>query len=252
MNKLNKELIKVIIDDLNGLSFKNSNRYLKQEKIFFLNRYFKILSLLPVINKNDVGLEIGLAGGVLAFVLRKQFNLKKLYTLEHPITAKQYTPKFLEKLKKENILLKSVDLKSNRLPWKDNSFNFVFFCDVIEHLIPSDVPVIMKEINRILKKGGFLIVITPNIASLLKRINLFRGKNPIEFDLNLHEGATYGHIREYTMAELEDTAKKANFKVESKRYFMIDVERNIFTRIEDLSSKFYSPLANSLAIVLKK
>jgi len=248
----NKELIKDIIDELNGLEFKNSEPYSESAKVFFLNRYLEIINLLPEIKKDDIGLEIGLAGGVLAFALKRQFELNKLYTLEHPIVSKQYNKKFINKLKSEHIILELVNLKENKLPWPDNFFNFIFLCDVVEHLVPSDIPNLIKEIKRVLKKDGQLVIVTPNIASLIKRINLFFGKNPIEFDLRLHEEATYGHIREYTMNELLNIVENENFKVTRKKYFMIDAKRNIFTRIEDMSSKVYQPFANSLALVVKK
>lgn len=250
--KKDKELIRDIIDELSGLAFKDSEPYSESAKIFFKNRYLEIISLLPEIKKEDLGLEIGLAGGVLAFVLRRQFNLNKLYTLEHPIVSKQYNRKFLHKLKNDYIILESVNLEENKLPWPDNFFNFVFLCDVVEHLVPSDIPNLIKEIKRVLKKDGYLVIVTPNIASLIKRINLSFGKNPIEFDLRLHEEATYGHIREYTMNELLYIVENENFEIKRKKYFMIDAKRNIFTRIEDICSKIYKPFANSLALVVQK
>lgn len=248
----NKELIENIIEEINGLAFENSEPYSESAKIFFQNRYSEIIKLLSEIKKEDLGLEIGLAGGVLAFVLRRQFNLKKLYALEHPVVSNQYNKKFLNKLKKDHIILESVNLEENKLPWPDNFFNFIFFCDVIEHLIPSDIPSLIKEIKRVLKKDGYLVIVTPNIASLIKRVNLFFGKNPIEFDLRLHEEAIYGHIREYTMNELLHIVRNENFKIKRKKYFMIDAKRNIFTRIENINSKLYHPFANSLALVVQK
>nr|MBI5456052.1 class I SAM-dependent methyltransferase [Candidatus Levybacteria bacterium] len=252
MKNVNKKLIKGVIEEVNGLAFKNSEPYSESAKIFFQNRYSEIVKLLPEIKKEDLGLEIGLAGGVLAFVLRRHFNLNKLYTLEHPIVYKQYNNQFLNKLKNDYIILEPVNLEENKLPWPDNFFNFIFLCDVVEHLVPSDIPNLIREIKRVLRKDGYLVIVTPNIASLIKRINLFFGKNPIEFDLKLHEEATYGHIREYTMNELLYIVENENLKIKRKKYFMIDAKRNIFTRIEDLCSKIYRPFANSLALVIQK
>ncbi len=251
MDKQDKKLVTQVIDDLNGLSFKNSTEYSEKEKEFFQDRYFEILKLLPKVNKQDKCLEIGLAGGEMAFILKKFFDLEKLYTLEHPITCTQYKKSFLDKLESNQIILEPVDLRQGRLPWQDNFFDFIMLSEVLEHLIPSDIPGVLKEIKRVLKKDGYLVITTPNIASLLKRINLLRGKNPIEFDLRLHEEATFGHIREYTMNELEQIVMDQNFKLERKDFYMIDSKRNIFTRIEDLSSRFFPPLANNLALIVK-
>ena len=252
METENKDTILKIINELEGISFNDSQPYSEDAKVFFQDRYFEIIKRLPKIKKNDTGLEVGLAGGVLATVITTVFRPKKLFALEHPFTVKQYTKQFLDKINKNNIQIEPVDLRKGKLPWKDNFFDFILFCDVIEHLVPAEVPAIMGEFNRILKKNGFLVIVTPNMSSMLKRINLLRGKNPIEFDLRLHEGATYGHIREYTMHELTEIAKNKNFKVKKKGYFMIDTKRSIFTRIENMASSVYNPLANSLVLILTK
>lgn len=148
MKGVSKELIRKIVDELNGESFKKSESYSEKTKVFFVDRYFEILNLFPQTNKDDIGLEIGLAGGVLAFALQKQFNLNSLYTLEHPTASKDYESSFLKKLKANRIILKRVDLRDTKLPWKSNFFDFIFFCDVIEHLIPSDIPLVMKRFIR--------------------------------------------------------------------------------------------------------
>ncbi len=248
----NKKLIKKVIKDLNGLSFKNSKGYNKKDIEFFAERYYKILNLLPDIKQDSTCLEIGLAGGEMAFILKKFLELKILYTLEHPNAYRLYKTSFGKKLKESNIVLTPVDLRNGKLPWKDNYFDFVMLSEVLEHLIPSDAPAVLKEIKRVLKKGGYLVITTPNVASLLKRINLVRGKNPVEFDLRLHEKGTFGHIREYTMHELESMTNEQGFVADKKDFYMIDTNRNVFTHIEDISSKFYPPFANNLFLVVRK
>lgn len=75
-------------------------------------------------------------------------------------------------------------IQMNIPPLKDipsDSFDFVITFQVIEH-IPKDHD-FLKEINRVLKKGGKLIVTTPN-----KKMSITR--NP-------------WHVREYTVQELK-------------------------------------------------
>lgn len=247
-----KEIIRETIDDLNGLAFGSSLLYSPKDKIFFEDRYLKIVSLLPEIKKDDVGLEIGLCGGILAFSLKRIFFLEKLYTLEHPITCKQFTREYLSELKRNRIIFKQVDLHNGKLPWVSKFFNFVIFSDVLEHLIPADIPAVFKEINRVLKKNGWLLVTTPNISSLIKRIKLLLGKSPIGFDLTLHENATYGHIREYTMNESISLLQSEGFTIVRKNYYMIDVKRSFFTRLEFICSKILPGFANSIGILARK
>ena len=118
--------------------------------------------------------------------------------------------------------------------------------------MPADLPLIFAELHRLLKKDGYLIVNTPNVASLLKRLNLLRGKNPTEFDLRLHEGATYGHIREYTLSEIITALHSSKLIVKDHIYFSIDTERSPFTRWEDRLSKIVPSLANSILVSAQK
>jgi ubiquinone/menaquinone biosynthesis C-methylase UbiE len=76
----------------------------------------------------------------------------------------------------------------------DESFDFVITFQVIEHI--EDDHEFLKEINRVLKKGGKLIVTTPN-----KKMSITR--NP-------------WHVREYSVSELKDIMAKYFSKVQSK------------------------------------
>jgi 2-polyprenyl-3-methyl-5-hydroxy-6-metoxy-1,4-benzoquinol methylase len=52
------------------------------------------------------------------------------------------------------------------------------FAEVLEHLHYYYVPLVLSKINRALKPGGVLILTTPNIASLFRRLRLLLGINP--------------------------------------------------------------------------
>lgn len=47
------------------------------------------------------------------------------------------------------------------LPFKNNSFEGVHCAHVIEHLFPEDAHKMLKEISRVLKKDGILVISTP-------------------------------------------------------------------------------------------
>ena len=66
----------------------------------------------------------------------------------------------------DEMLFKSFNI-INKLPFEDQSFDYILLMEVIEHL-PNPYEV-MEELSRILKKGGVLIVSTPNILSLKSR-----------------------------------------------------------------------------------
>jgi SAM-dependent methyltransferase len=75
--------------------------------------------------------------------------VKKYVALDHPKTSKLYSPD-----KKPEVL---ADVK--KMPFKKGSFDLCLFFQVLEYI---DAPVLaIKEIVRVLKKGGFLIITTP-------------------------------------------------------------------------------------------
>jgi SAM-dependent methyltransferase len=84
------------------------------------------------------------------------------------------------------------------------------FTEVLEHLHYHYVPLVLNKINRALKRGGILILTTPNIASLFRRLRLLLGIQPIY----------HYHVREYTMREVVSLLREAGFEV-IKAYYPI-------------------------------
>jgi SAM-dependent methyltransferase len=60
-----------------------------------------------------------------------------------------------------------------RMPYADGVFDAVLLLDVFEHLAYADQPIALREIRRVLKKGGWLLLSAPNIAHLNSRASLF-------------------------------------------------------------------------------
>jgi SAM-dependent methyltransferase len=91
------------------------------------------------------------------------------------------------------------------------------FTEVLEHLHYYYVPLVLSKINRALKLGGVLVLTTPNIASLFRRLRLLLGKQPIY----------HYHVREYTMKEVVSLLREAGFEV-IKAYYSNSKRLNIY------------------------
>ena len=90
-------------------------------------------------------------------------------------------------LEKKGYKVTSIDIEKNyekclivdcnkKLPFKTNSFNLVWCSEVVEHLENPGKSV--KEMKRVLKPGGLLLVTTPNSRCWFYRILSLAGFKP--------------------------------------------------------------------------
>ena len=80
--------------------------------------------------------------------------------------------KQIERAKKKKLDVKKHDLEEP-FPFKDNSFDCIFAMDILEHIYNTSQ--CLREINRVLKPDGILILQVPNISSLSSRIKVLMG-----------------------------------------------------------------------------
>jgi ubiquinone/menaquinone biosynthesis C-methylase UbiE len=60
---------------------------------------------------------------------------------------------------------------SKKLNVKDNSFDFILILGVFHHISNNEIKPILKEINRVLKKNGKILIIEPILSETSTRIN---------------------------------------------------------------------------------
>ncbi|RJR28752.1 methyltransferase domain-containing protein [Candidatus Microgenomates bacterium] len=90
------------------------------------------------------------------------------------------------------------------LPKKyNNYFDVVVAGDIIEHIFDTDK--FLSDIRKVLKKKGVLLLATPNVASLGRRIMLAFGINPFLEYSTIYPSKDYnvGHVRYYTIKDIE-------------------------------------------------
>lgn len=127
---------------------------------------------------------------------------------------------------RSGIPFSAVDLSTAEFPFEGEQFDAVIICEVIEHLNFNPLPVI-RQINRVLKKGGIIYIGMPNHSSLQNRLRLLRGKsihNPISdllLQLDSRSNMFVGlHWREYTAAETCEMVEGLGFTVVRTSHFL--------------------------------
>jgi SAM-dependent methyltransferase len=112
----------------------------------------------------------------------------------------------------------NLNVEASPFPYEDGRFDVVLFCEVIEHL-QLDPLHALREIWRVLKPGGTLILTTPNAARLVNAVRMIDGNGL--YDPYSGHGPYGRHNREYTVSELKALGKFAGFEL--NRLFTSDV-----------------------------
>lgn len=128
--------------------------------------------------------------------------------------------------------------------------DLVVMAEVLEHLYTAPT-LVLEFVYSLLSPGGFLILQTPNAASLKKRLRLLIGRHPYEMIRENVENP--GHFREYTKSELLAIAHSCGFTVRScemSNYFSHDSSKG---PIERFLRRLGPPnLRRYIALVLQK
>lgn len=140
---------------------------------------------------------------------------------------------------KNGIKVKIADL-NRKLPYGNNSFDVIIAYHVIEHLV--NVRLFVSELRRVLKKNGYVIIGTPNLASWHNIFALFLGIQPfsgptikpdyksdcgIVKELNMarmkkvfsEKSETLDHVKVMTTKALSGLLRDFDFKIEELRGF---------------------------------
>jgi SAM-dependent methyltransferase len=109
-----------------------------------------------------------------------------------------------------------VDVERETLPFDDGSFDVVLFTEMLEHLRVNPV-FTLRELNRVLRSGGWLILCTPNITPM-HRLRFLMGKDfqgdPVEEFGKLERLGHMGHIRLYSPEEITRMLEHTGFSIE--------------------------------------
>ncbi|MFC1940403.1 class I SAM-dependent methyltransferase [Chloroflexota bacterium] len=192
-------------------------RYGLGEKRRYLTTLMFVNSAIQPLGYKAKILDIGCGAGLMALMF-KRIGLEVSTTeIADPPPIKNYGLLLKKTLHSNNITFNEYNIISDNIPFANETFDFVYMGALFEHL-PSHHKKGIQEARRVLKKGGYLIIDTPNIAYFANRIKLLLGRPilaPIEQFYNID--GYVGHYREFTLEEMQSVLKYSGFEVAKRK-----------------------------------
>jgi len=124
----------------------------------------------------------------------------------------------------------TVQSVGEKLPFRDSCIDTVIMFDVVEHL--SDVKEALRECVRVLRKGGSLVITTPNT-----------------WGFGFYDSfADRTHRHHFSWASLEKRLRESGLVVEKR----IPLHLHIFWPLRRIHSKLLMPLQQSICVVARR
>jgi len=201
-------------------------------------------------------LDVGCGYGKFMILLKNKFPSMSLYGVD-------YSKLEVAKAKKKSLNVCRADLEKG-LKFKSSSFDMIFAGEIIEHLYNPDF--FLEESGRVLKKGGFLLITTPNLCSWFNRIVFPLGVQPLFLEPSTKskivgagflgrfkkESQPVGHVRIFTFKALKDMLEMNGFKLVAVRGSIFDQGFPKSILVLDRVFKIYPKLSSIFVILAKK
>lgn len=154
-------------------------------------------------------LDIGSADGVFTNVIARRSKAKRVIGID----VLKHSVAWANKHWKHNKKVSFMVADAHKLPFKNNEFDAVFAMEVLEHVF--EIEKVLKEIRRVLKKGGYSVFLVPTDSKLFLAIWWFVKKfwwAKIWRDT---------HIQSFKNDSLIKLTRRSRLRVENNRRFLL-------------------------------
>lgn len=169
----------------------------------------RVEAIVAVEGTGESIMDIGCGDGSLLYQFRNRYS--HLIGLEYSAERLRQAEANLAALKFTPVQGSAEDMSQ----LADNSVDRIITADVIEHI--PDVYAASHEMFRVLKPGGWLVINTPNIAFIKKRMVLALGRFPSTSQPNEGLGSDVlfdgGHLHYFTYRSLRLVLERAGFQM---------------------------------------
>lgn len=148
-----------------------------------------------------------------------------LQALDYNVHAVDIQPeRFAKTIDSLGLEVRRCDVETESVPYEDATFDVVLFNETFEHLRINPI-FTLREVHRVLKPGGRLLLSTPNLRSFRGLRNLILHNRGHAVSAGIYEQyekletlGHMGHVREYTTRDVADFLQRIGLRVEKVIY----------------------------------
>ena len=138
---------------------------------YHLLRFRRTVELVPRLDGKVKMLELGAAPFMMSLLIKRYLGYEITPANYYGDYGESFTGELEQSLTSEkygethNFAFKMFNLEKDTFPYEDGEFDICLCCEILEHLA-HDPSHMLREIHRILKPGGLVILTTPNAVRL--------------------------------------------------------------------------------------
>lgn len=125
------------------------------------------------------------------------------------VSAVEYSPQCVDDLnrrfRRERLWESAKLFDGRRLPWDDHRFDVVCCLETIEHLLPEHLNAVLRELLRVVRPGGTVLLTTPNAEDLRAQM--------VFCPQCCHEFHRWQHLRRWTPSSLQQRLTQLGYEV---------------------------------------
>ncbi|MBJ6119788.1 class I SAM-dependent methyltransferase [Pontibacter sp. BT310] len=203
-NKFNSENEKIFLNSL-VTDYRDDSPYSRIKKDIIFNLICGVIE----IDETKRALQMGCSNG---------YETEQLSTLFKSLDVVDGAEAFIQKLSRDSKLQNVNFIFSLFEEFEQEEvslkYDYVFCNYVLEHVYETKS--VLKQISKILKPNGVLIVVVPNAHALSRRIASKMGLLN-ELETLTENDLRHGHRRVYTFKSLEEDIKQAGFVIQETK-----------------------------------
>jgi SAM-dependent methyltransferase len=196
-------LHKTLDNHATGLSIKlvrwtgKSTEYIHPKHLIFSRDHFWYTDYLQ---PDDHVLDVGCGNGM--HTLKAAEYCRTIIGIDYNADSLDCALRLAKGQEQKNVMFRKINLEEEPLPFAHSSFDKVLFLDTLEHLREREK--VLREIKRVLKRGGMLLLSAPNRETSWKGMQEKAG---------ISSYADPDHKIEYSRAELMEELITAGFRL---------------------------------------